>query len=491
MATKIVIGKDVPYRVWLWRIPGNAGSIMNAHYETLRTRLERAIGAPNVIAASDLIDRYARDETSDLEHAPDIVARVSSAAEAGQVLAICNELGVPVTPRGAGTGVTGGAVPVSGGVVLSLERMNRILEIDERNMTALVEPGVITGELQRAARELGLMYPPDPASLDSCSIGGNVAEGAGGPRAVKYGTTKDYILGLEFVLPDGTIITTGGKFVKNATGFNLCGLITGSEGTLAVITKILLRLIPAPPITMDLLIPYDTLEAAVDDVYAIISRKISPAALEFMEEDAIRLTARYLGEDIAFPDARAHLLVQLDGVSAEAVRDQMAGLADCVSVPGERIIAAESRAQSERIWKARRAIREAITAESPVFLAEDTVVPRSEIPSFLKKVKEYLNGLGLRSVMFGHAGDGNVHIDVLRGAMDRPEWDRMLPALKKNIYAIALAHGGTITGEHGIGYTRRDYLDLALGEEQVALLKRIKAAFDPRGILNPQKIFGD
>ena len=464
---------------------------MNDLNEKARALLAEALGAENVFAENDVLDRYARDETSDLEHAPDMVVRVSSAAEVGRVLAICNDLGVPVTPRGAGTGVTGGAVPVRGGVVLSLERMNRILEIDERNMTALVEPGVITGDLQRAVRELGLMYPPDPASLDSCSIGGNVAEGAGGPRAVKYGTTKDYVLGLEFALADGGIINTGGKFVKNATGFNLCALLTGSEGTLAVITKILLRLVPAAPFTMDLLIPYDTLEAAVDDVYAIIAQRVAPAALEFMEEDAIRLTARHLGEDVPFPNARAHLLVQLDGPSEEAVRDQMITIAGCVSVPEERIIAAESRAQSERIWKARRAIREAITAESPVFLAEDTVVPRSEIPRFLKKVKEFLNGRGLRSVMFGHAGDGNVHIDVLRGGMSRTEWDELLPALKKNIYTLALEHGGTITGEHGIGYTRREYLGLALGDDEIALLKRIKSAFDPRGILNPQKIFGD
>ncbi|MCU0845460.1 MAG: FAD-binding protein [Spirochaetes bacterium] len=471
-------------------LTGNFPS-MNRLNEKARAMIAEAIGAENIIVEDEILDRYARDETSDLEHAPDIVVRVSTAGEVGRVLKICNELGVPVTPRGAGTGVTGGAVPVTGGVLLSLERMNRILEIDERNMTALVEPAVITGDLQRAARERGLMYPPDPASLDSCSIGGNVAEGAGGPRAVKYGTTKDYVLGLEFVLPDGAIITTGGKFVKNATGFNLCGLLTGSEGTLAVITKILLRLVPAAPFSMDLLLPYDTLEAAVDDVYAIIARRVGPAALEFMEEDAIRLTARHLGQDMPFPDARAHLLVQLDGTSEEAVRDQVAAIAGCISVPEERIIAAESRAQSERIWKARRAIREAITAESPVFLAEDTVVPRSEIPAFLKKVKEFLNARGLRSVMFGHAGDGNVHIDVLSGGMPRAEWDGLVPELKKNIYAIALAHGGTITGEHGIGFTRRDYLGLALGEDEIALQKRVKAAFDPRGILNPRKIFGD
>ncbi|TAL36743.1 MAG: FAD-binding protein [Spirochaetes bacterium] len=461
---------------------------MTRAIESVLGELIQKLGPARIYRDTDTLERYSRDETSDCSHLPDLVVHVQSAAEVSEVMKTCSRHRVPVIPRGTGTGVTGGAIPVAGGLVLSMERMNRIIEIDPRNMTALVEPGAITGDIQRAALEMGLMYPPDPSSLESCSIGGNVAEGAGGPRAVKYGTTKDYILGLECVLTDGSIITTGGKYVKNATGYNLVGILTGSEGTLAVITKILLRLVPAAPYTMDLLIPYESLDEAVEDVFRIISGRIVPAALEFMEEDAIRLVARHFGQEIPFPRARAHLLVQLDGTTAESVNGDLERLTGILSISPERVLVAETRRQSERIWKARRAIREAITKESPVFLAEDTVVPRSEIPPFLREVKSYLESLGLRSIMFGHAGDGNVHIDALKDEIEYPAWNAMLPGMKRRIYEIAIAHGGTITGEHGIGFTRRDYLNMALSHEEIELLRRIKTAFDPAGILNPHKI---
>jgi glycolate oxidase len=457
--------------------------------KVLMEEFAAALGGERVSCDADILEKYARDETSDLSAKPDLVVRAKSAEEVSAVMRICSKYRAPVIPRGAGTGVTGGAVPVAGGVVLSLEGMNRIIEIDRRNMVAVVEPGVITGDLQRAALEYGLMYPPDPSSLESCSIGGNIAEMAGGPRAVKYGTTKDYVLGLEFVLADGSVINTGGKYVKNATGYNITGIIIGSEGTLAVVTKILLRLVPAATHVIDLLIPYGRLEDAVDDVYAIIAARIVPAALEFMEEDALRLTARYLKSDLPFPEARAHLLVQLDGTSEDALQNDLGRLVAVIGRDQERIIVAETKMQRDRVWKARRAIREAITAESPVFLAEDTVVPRSEIPAFLKEVKSLLNGRGLRSIMFGHAGDGNVHIDVLKGETPDGEWTAMVPELKKALYTIALSRGGTITGEHGIGYTRREYLGLAMSSQEIDLMRRIKAAFDPHSILNPHKIF--
>ncbi len=461
----------------------------NRYIGKIKEGLGKIIGDSKIISDPDIIEKYGRDETSDLESLPDLVVRAESTADVSETLRICNKYKTPVIPRGAGTGVTGGAIAVCGGVVLSMEKMNRILEIDPQNLVAVVEPGAITGDIQRAALESGFMYPPDPASLESCSIGGNVAEGAGGPRAVKYGTTKDYILGLEFVLSDGSIISSGGKYVKNATGYNLIGILTGSEGTLAVITKIYLRLIPAPLLSRDLLIPYDSLDQAVDDVFTIVRQKIMPATLEFMEEDAIALVGRHFGGEIPFPGARAHLLVQLDGNSEEELIGSLGKMLHCISGDGSRVIVAESKSQSERIWKARRAIREAITAESPVFLAEDTVVPRSCIPPFLKEVKAYLNSMNLRSVMFGHAGDGNVHIDVLKGNIGTAEWKDLLPELKQNIYRMALSYGGTITGEHGIGFTRKDYLPLALSRQEIELLRRIKAAFDPNMILNPQKIF--
>jgi glycolate oxidase len=458
-------------------------------YKTIAGELSRALGEGAVTIDREILESYSRDETSDLSAMPDILVRAGSVSDVSMTLRLCNERGVPVIPRGAGTGVTGGAVPVRGGVILSLEKMNRIIEIDRENMVAVVEPGAITRAIQDAALAEGLLYPPDPASLESCSIGGNVAENAGGPRAVKYGVTKDYILGLEFVLADGSIITTGGKIVKNVTGYNLSGILIGSEGTLAVLTKIFLRLIPAPRHTIDMLIPFPSLHEAAEAVHAILVNRIVPCAIEFMERDAIVLVSRFLNRDMHFPDAGAHLLIQINGNSEQAVLDDIETIGTAVRVDQETIILAQSPLQRERLWKARRSIREAIHAESPVFLAEDCVVPRSKIPEFLTELKSFFESRSLRSVMFGHAGDGNVHIDVLKGNLDYNRWKIMLPDLKREIYKRAIGLGGTITGEHGVGYIRRDYLNLALSMEEIELLKRIKKAFDPKGILNPDKIF--
>ncbi len=451
--------------------------------------LARILGPGRVVTDPEILCSYGRDETSDLCAAPDALVRAESTVEVSAVLSFCREHRLPVVPRGAGTGVTGGAVPIEGGIVLSLEKMNRILEIDRENMTATVEPGAITRDIQEAALAAGLMYPPDPASLDSCSIGGNVAENAGGPRAVKYGTTKDYILGLEFVLPGGQIVSTGGKIVKNATGYNLAGILIGSEGTLAVITKIILRLIPAPLHSTDILIPFPSIEEATRAVHGMLVERIVPAAIEFMERDALLLVSSFLGGSIPFPDAGAHLLIQVDGSSEDAVHLEIDRIGSLPGVDRESIIAAETPLQRERLWKTRRSIREAIHAASPIFLAEDCVVPRSKIPEFLGDLKALFESRGLRSVMFGHAGDGNVHIDVLKGDMEDRAWRDGLPGLKREIYRRAIALGGTITGEHGIGCVRKDYLCLALSDDEIALLRRIKKAFDPEGILNPGKIF--
>ena len=458
-------------------------------FKKIADELSRLVGRNKVVTDRQILDSYARDETSDLSAMPDILVRAESASDVSLVLGFCHAHGIPVIPRGAGTGVTGGAIPVGGGVVLSLEKMKSIIEIDRENMVAVVEPGAITRDIQEAAQAEGLMYPPDPASLESCSIGGNVAENAGGPRAVKYGVTKDYILGLEFVLPDGSIINTGGKIVKNATGYNVMGILIGSEGTLAVITKIFLRLIPAPMFTVDMLIPFSSLHDAMEIVYSVLLNRIVPATMEFMERDAINLVAKFLGREVHFPDAGAHLLIQIDGNSEDNVHRDMEKIGSLARIDQEKIIIAESPAQRERLWKARRSIREAITAESPVFLAEDCVVPRSKIPEFMAELKSFFESRGLRSVMFGHAGDGNVHIDVLKGESDYDAWKNGLPELKRGIYKRAIGLGGTITGEHGIGFIRKDYLYLALSPEEIRLLKRIKKAFDPKNILNPGKIF--
>ena len=409
----------------------------------------------------------------------------ASARDVSKTMKVCAELDVPVVPRGAGTGVAGGTIPMEGGVTLSLERMNRIIEIDRENLVAVVEPGVITRDLQEKALEEGLMYPPDPSSLDSCSIGGNVAVSAGGPRAVKYGTTKDYVTGMEFVLPTGEIIITGGKFIKNATGYNLSALLTGSEGTLAVITKIILRLIPAPPASVDLLIPFDGIGTALEAVHAITSGRIVPTTIEFMEEDALLLVADYLGEEMPFPLAKAHLLVQVDGPSEDDVYRQAELIVSTLRLDAESVIVASTKEQREKIWKARRAIREAIARESPVFLAEDSVVPRAAVHDFLTALKSEFGARGLKSIMFGHAGDGNVHVDVLRYDMPEAEWKPLVVELRKLIYTAAVSFGGTISGEHGIGYTKKDYLPLAMSGAELELMRRIKKAFDPRGDSQP------
>ncbi len=449
----------------------------------------QALGARKVKTDRDILDKYSRDETSDLAGFPDILVRAESVKDVSETLKICNKHNVPVTPRGSGTGVTGGAVPVNGGVVLSLELLDRIIEIDKKNMVAVVEPGVITSDIQNRALSEGLMYPPDPASLDSCSIGGNVAENAGGPKAVKYGITMDYVTGLEFVLPDGEVIKSGGKILKNSTGYNLIGIILGSEGTLAVITKIYLKLVPAPKVTKDILIPFDSLEEAIDTVCLILNKKIVPAAIEFMEEDAIKLVAKHINSKVQYPGAGAHLLIQIDGMSENSVFDDLEMISEVIKADNEKIIIAESASHRKRLWETRKSIRESICAESPVFLAEDTVVPISEIPEFLIGLKNYLKLKKLRSVMFGHAGDGNVHIDILKDDMNYDEWKKMLPEIKREIYKRAILLGGTITGEHGIGCLRKDYLNMAISMDGIELSKRIKAAFDPKMILNPGKIF--
>ena len=455
----------------------------------LKERLRDVLTDKKVETDLDILNTYASDETSDLRFMPDLLVRAENVDDVSKTLKICNELNVSVTPRGAGTGVTGGSVPVHGGVVLSIEKMNRILEIDKDNMVAVVEPGVITFDLQQKVLTEGLMYPPDPASLETCSIGGNVAENAGGPKAVKYGITKDYILGLELVLADGTVINTGGKTVKNATGYNLTGIILGSEGTLAVITKIYLKLLPLPASFRDILIPFNSIDLAVEAVNSILKHRIVPATIEFMEKDAIDLVAKYMDGTIPFADAGAHLLIQIDGGSDDEVYSLINRISESVDVSHDKILVADSISQSNRIWKARRSIREAIAETSPVFLAEDCVVPRSLIHLFLKTLKELFQVNGLSSVMFGHAGDGNVHIDVLKKDMEYSEWKKLLPDLKKQIYRTAIDLGGTITGEHGVGYLSKEYLKMALSDEEIALQLRIKKAFDPNSILNPGKIF--
>lgn len=452
--------------------------------------LRAIVGERNVRTDEEALEKYAHDETVGLWAQPEVVVFVHSAQEVAEVFRLAVRERVPVTPRGAGYGLSGGAVPVFGGIVLSTEKMNRILEIDKQNLMVTVEPGVITGDIHRAVEAEGLFYPPDPASLDSCTIGGNIAEGAGGPRAVKYGTTKDYVCGLEAVLPSGDIITCGGKLVKNVTGYNLIQLLVGSEGTLAVVTKIVLRLLPLPKVRVDLLVPYDDFQAAADTVSDIIAARILPATIEFMEQDSVLAAERLLQKTVPYDDAAAHLLIQLDGNRPEAVDADFEAVGEICLAHGARdVLVAKDTRTRDRLWEARRAIVDALKHESPVNHMEDVVVPRAEIPALLRGIKEIARRHGVRIVCFGHAGDGNVHVNALKDALGDEEWQALVPVLSEEIYRLTLSLGGTITGEHGVGATRRRYLPMALDPVQIALMRGIKDVFDPHHILNPGKIF--
>jgi glycolate oxidase len=448
------------------------------------------VGSDNVLVGAEAMEPYTHDQVMGLRADPEVVVRVTSAQQVADIFRLARREKVPVTPRGAGYGLSGGSVPVLGGIVLSVEKMNRILEIDKRNLMVTVEPGVIVGDIHRAVEAEGLFYPPDPASLDSCFIGGNIAECAGGPRAVKYGVTKDYVCGLEVVLPSGEIITLGGKLVKNVTGYNLIGLLVGSEGTLAVVTKIILRLIPLPKVQVDLLVPYDDFQAAADTVSDIIAHRILPTAIEFMEQDSLLAVERLLQKEVPYRDAAAQLLIQLDGNRQEAIDVDYEVVGEiCLEHGARDVLVARDRPTRDRLWEARRKIIDALKNESPINHMEDVVVPRAEIAALLKGMKEIARRHEVRIVSFGHAGDGNVHVNVLKDNIPADRWAALVPAVQEEIYRLALSLGGMITGEHGVGATRRKYLPLALDQVQIGLMRQIRAVFDPDHVLNPGKIF--
>lgn len=436
---------------------------------------------------------YGSDETEDFYFQPDCVVFPENEDDVAVVLSYCNNRGIPVTPSGARTGLSGGALPVEGGVVLSFKRMNKIINIDTDSQQVIVEPGVITQVLQEAVKAKGLFYPPDPASKGSCYIGGNIAENSGGPKAVKYGVTKDYVLNLEIVLPDGNIMWTGANVLKNSTGYDLTHLVVGSEGTLAVVTKIVLKLIPHPKHDMTMLVPFKSAEKACAAVSAIFNAGITPSGLEFMERDAIDWTLNYMDDfSMDIPDdIQAHLLIEVDGNHMDVLMQDCEAIVNVVEQfdCGE-VLLADSEAQKDKLWALRRKVGEAVKSHS-IYKEEDTVVPRYYLPQLLQGVKTIGKQYGFQSVCYGHAGDGNLHVNIIKGNLSKKKWNEELPHAIREIFMLTQSLGGTISGEHGIGYVQKNYLDIVFSEPQIALMRQIKKAFDPKGILNPGKIFPD
>jgi glycolate oxidase len=463
---------------------------------TILSEFEAIVGKENVLLDADKRYDYSHDETEDYSFLPDVVLKPASPEEVSRIMKICHTQKIPVTPRGAGTGLSGGALPIQKGVSLSMERFNKILTIDELNLQATVEPGVITEVFQNAVKEKNLFYPPDPASKGSCFIGGNVSENSGGPKAVKYGVTRDYVLNLEVVLPTGEIIWTGANVLKNSTGYNLTQLMCGSEGTLGIITKIVFKLRGLPQKNVLLLIPFITNEEACKAIAAIFTAGVQPSGMEFFEREAAMKTIDYVEKIYAnkvttpFPENMdAYLLCELDGNDEEVLmRDAERVMNVMENFQCGEILFAETSAQKEELWKIRKNISPAVNAYSLV-KSEDVVVPRANLPKLITGIKEIGKRYGFNSVCFGHLGDGNLHVNVLKEQISDADWNTKIVEGIGEIFKLTVSLGGTLSGEHGIGIAKRPYMPIAMSEVNLQLMRGIKKAFDPHGILNPGKIF--
>ena len=436
------------------------------------------------IAPEDLIC-YGFD-ASGLESSPSAVVWPKNTEDVVRVMRYAFENSIPVVPRGAGTGMTAGAVPSKGAIILSFEKMNRILELDSENLNVLCEPGLINGKLQRELECTGFFYPPDPASMNFCTLGGNVAENAGGPRALKYGVTRDYIMELEAVLPNGEMITTGVRTSKGVVGYDLTRLLVGSEGTLAVFTKIRLKVLPMPEEVVTLLAIFDNLESSGKAVSKIIAAKIIPRTLEFMDREAIRAVENY--KPVGLPEnVEAILLIELDGHPA-AITKEAEKIADICRHLGAELEMAEDEDARANLWEARRAVSPALYHINPTKINEDIVVPRSMVPEMLKRLRKLSEESGIKIVNFGHAGDGNIHVNIMVDRKDKEEYQKGIN-LVEQVFKDTLSLGGTISGEHGIGLTKARYIGMEISRKEIEIMESIKKVFDSKNILNPGKIF--
>ncbi len=454
-------------------------------------QIKLIVGAEYVFTDAESFEKYGKDHTERLHYNPSVVVKPRKPEEISALMKLANTHLIPVTPRGAGTGLSGGALPHLGGLVIAMERFNTILEIDERNLQVTTEPGVITEMLQDAVKEKGLFYPPDPASKGSCFIGGNISENSGGPKAVKYGVVKDYVLNLEVVLPNGEIIWTGSNILKNATGYNITQLIVGSEGTLGIVTKIVLRLIPHPKFDLLMLAPFNSLEKASEAVSAIFRAGITPSAMELMEIDAITLASKIL-DSTAIPlteNLAAHLIIEVDGNNLDVLMGEMEAISEVLAQfdAGELFFADDAQQKNE-LWKIRRKANEAAVMAGYT-IEEDTVVPRAELPKLIKGAKDLGAKNGFKVVCYGHAGDGNLHIRINHPTIKNSHGNEEMTTILKELFVLVHSLGGTISGEHGIGLIQKPYMPVVFKNASLEIMRGIKKTFDPNNILNAGKIF--
>jgi glycolate oxidase len=454
------------------------------------------VGEQYMIVDEEQRNEYGHDKTEDYLFLPDLVIKPGTPEEVSAILKVCNQYKVPVTPRGAGTGLAGGAIPVRKGVVISMERFNKILEIDELNLQATVEPGVITEVFQNAVKAKGLFYPPDPASKGSCFLGGNLANNSGGPKAVKYGVTRDYVINMQVVLPTGEIIWTAANVLKNSTGYNLTQLMCGSEGTLGIITKIVFKLRGFPQKNVLLFIPFVTNEEACKAIAAIFVEGITPSGMEFFEREAAIKTYEYCEKVLNSPVTTklidgmdAYLLCELDGNDEEVLmRDAERVMNVVEKFQSGEVLFAESSAQKEELWKVRKNISPAVNWYT-LTKSDDVVVPRNKLPKLIQGIKAIGKQFGFNTVCFGHLGDGNLHVNILKEDISEHDWETKIPEGIGEIFKLTVSLGGTLSGEHGIGIAKRPYMPIAMSEVNLNLMRGIKKVFDPNGILNPGKIF--